>query len=93
MTKDDLPGAFTRGVLSPDQQTAVQTGDRVRAKNINPASHTPARYARGHRRRRQAIRGCHVFPDSAATGAGENPQWLYAVVFDGRDSGARADRR
>ena len=29
----------------------------------------------------EAIRGCHVFPDSTAIGAGENPQWLYTVVF------------
>jgi Nitrile hydratase beta subunit. len=29
--------------------------------------------------------GCHVFPDSNATGAGENPQWLYTVRFDGRE--------
>jgi hypothetical protein len=26
-----------------------------------------------------------VFPDSAAIGQGDNPQWLYTVVFDGRD--------
>ena len=27
--------------------------------------------------------GCHVFPATAATESGENPQWLYTVVFDG----------
>ena len=27
--------------------------------------------------------GFHVFPDSNAQGAGENPQWLYTVRFDG----------
>jgi nitrile hydratase len=33
-----------------------------------------------------------VFPDSAATGASENPQWLYTVVFDGTELwGADAD--
>jgi nitrile hydratase len=26
-----------------------------------------------------------VFPDSAAIGEGENPQWLYTVRFDGRE--------
>jgi nitrile hydratase len=26
-----------------------------------------------------------VFPDSAANEAGENPQWLYTVVFDGAE--------
>ena len=27
----------------------------------------------------------HVFPDTNATGAGEDPQWLYTVTFDGRE--------
>ena len=36
--------------------------------------------------------GAQVFPDSAATGAGENPQWLYTVVFDAAELwGAGAD--
>ena len=26
-----------------------------------------------------------MFPDSAALGAGDNPQWLYAVVFAARE--------
>ena len=33
----------------------------------------------------ERVIGCHVFPDSNATGAGENPQWLYTVRFDGRE--------
>ena len=42
-----------------------------------------------------AIHGCHVFPDSAAMEHGENPQWLYTVVFDGPRAvgrGRRSDR-
>ena len=31
----------------------------------------------------EAVRGCHVFPDTAALGAGDDPQWLYTVVFAG----------
>ena len=31
------------------------------------------------------MRGCHVFPDAVTTGHGEDPQWLYTVVFDGRE--------
>jgi hypothetical protein len=30
-------------------------------------------------------RGCHVFPDAVTTGGGEDPQWLYSVVFEGRE--------
>jgi len=33
-----------------------------------------------------------VFPDSSGRDTGENPQWLYTVVFDGRELwGADAD--
>ncbi len=61
-------------------------GDRVRAKNINPITHTRLpRYARGKTGSVEAVRGCHVFPDSAALGAGDNPQWLYTVVFTTRE--------
>ena len=38
------------------------------------------------------VHGCHVYPDASAIGQGENPQWLYTVVFDGRELwGADAD--
>jgi nitrile hydratase len=61
-------------------------GDQVRAKNINPTTHTRLpRYARGKTGSVEAVRGCHVFPDSAALGAGDNPQWLYTVVFTARE--------
>jgi nitrile hydratase len=33
----------------------------------------------------EALRGCHVFPDSVAIGKGEDPQWLYTVRFEGRE--------
>ena len=61
-------------------------GDAVRTKNIHPTTHTRLpRYARGKLGTVEAVRGCHVFPDTAALGAGENPQWLYNVVFDARE--------
>jgi nitrile hydratase subunit beta len=72
---------------------AFNPGDRVRAKNIQPLTHTrlPA-YVRGHTGTIERVIGCHVFPDSNATGAGENPQWLYTVRFDGRELwGANTD--
>lgn len=65
---------------------AFKPGDRVRARNINPPTHTRLpRYVRGHVGVIERVIGCHVFPDSNATGAGENPQWLYTVRFDGGD--------
>jgi nitrile hydratase len=65
----------------------------VRTLNIHPRTHTRLpRYARGKLGMVELCRGCHVFPDSVAIGQGDNPQWLYAVVFDGRELwGADAD--
>jgi nitrile hydratase beta subunit len=58
--------------------------DKVRAKNLNPLTHTRLpRYVRGHVGTIERVIGCHVFPDSNARGAGEDPQWLYTVRFDG----------
>jgi nitrile hydratase len=61
-------------------------GDAVRTVTINPPTHTRLpRYARNKVGLVEAIRGCHVFPDTAALGAGENPQWLYTIVFTARE--------
>ena len=63
-----------------------KAGDSVRARNINPTTHIRLpRYARGKFGTVEAVRGCHVFPDTSAVGAGEDPQWLYTVVFTGRE--------
>jgi nitrile hydratase subunit beta len=63
-----------------------KAGDPVRTRNINPTTHTRLpRYARGKLGTVEAVRGCHVFPDTAAVGGGNNPQWLYAVVFTARE--------
>jgi nitrile hydratase subunit beta len=88
MTKDAVGWAFTRGSYGrpATAHARFKPGDRVRAKNLNPLHHTRLpRYARGRVGVVEAIRGCHVFPDSVTTGGGENPQWLYTVVFEGRE--------
>lgn len=75
-------GNYERDAPAPPR---FRPGDRVRTRNINPQTHTRLpRYARDKTGAVEAIRGCHVFPDSVATGAGENPQWLYTVVFAGQ---------
>ena len=57
-------------------------GDRVRARNMHPATHTRLpRYVRGHAGVIEEVHGCHVFPDDNAAGRGENPDWLYGVRF------------
>jgi nitrile hydratase len=60
------------------------SGDKVRTKNFNPATHTRLpRYARAKTGIVEAVQGSFVFPDDNAHGKGENPQWVYTVVFDG----------
>ena len=57
-----------------------------------PAAEAAVAQTRGHIGFVERVLGCHVFPDSNATGAGENPQWLYTVTFDGRELwGAASD--
>ena len=61
-------------------------GDRVRARNIHPKTHTRLpRYARGKLGIVERCHGCHVYPDSVAVDRGDNPQWLYTVVFTGNE--------
>jgi len=88
MTEDEIGRAFVRGSFGRPgpAQARFKPGDRVRAKNIHPTGHTRLpRYVRGRAGVVEAVRGCHVFPDSVTAGTGENPQWLYTVVFEGRD--------
>ena len=89
LSPDDVKKVLHRGgptERGTNTQAQFKPGDKVRAKNINPPSHTRLpRYVRGHVGTVESVIGCHVFPDSNATGAGENPQWLYTVVFKGSE--------
>jgi nitrile hydratase beta subunit len=79
---------MTRGSFYRQQQgpARFKVGDRVHMKNIHPKTHTRLpRYVRGRTGVIELIHGCHMFPDSVATDQGDNPQWLYTVVFDGRE--------
>jgi nitrile hydratase beta subunit len=76
-------GSFSRPAPAPAR---FKPGDRVRAKNIHPASHTRLpRYVRGHVGTVERLHGSHVFPDTVVAGQGESPQWLYTVCFDSRE--------
>jgi nitrile hydratase len=89
LTPDDVARVLHRG--GPTERDATSpavftVGERVRAKTIHPPTHTRLPlYVRGHVGTIERVLGCHVFPDSNATGAGENPQWLYTVTFEGRE--------
>ncbi|MGA8819752.1 MAG: nitrile hydratase subunit beta [Xanthobacteraceae bacterium] len=88
MKAADVANALSRGSFArPAQGPArFKPGDKVRTKNIHPQTHTRLpRYARGKTGVVEAIRGCHVYPDTVAIGKGEDPQWVYTVLFDGRE--------
>jgi nitrile hydratase beta subunit len=76
-------GSFERPATAPAR---FKAGDRVRMKNMHPEGHTRLpRYVRGHVGTIECVRGCHVFPDAVVAGRGEEPDWLYTVVFDGHE--------
>jgi nitrile hydratase beta subunit len=87
LTPEDVAAVLHRGGPTEREATTPSrfaAGDRVRTRTIHPPTHTRLpRYVRGHIGIVERVLGCHVFPDSNATGAGEDPQWLYTVTFDG----------
>jgi len=87
LTLDDVKkGGFASFERPASAPARFRAGERVRTRNINPLTHTRLpRYARDKAGTIEAVRGCHVFPDSAAIGAGDDPQWLYTVVFSARE--------
>lgn len=77
-------GNFERPSRAPAK---FKIGDAVHTRLLNPTTHTRLpRYARDKIGAVEAIRGCQVYPDTAAISvANEDPEWLYTVVFDGRE--------
>jgi nitrile hydratase subunit beta len=64
----------------------LQTGQRVRARNIHPIGHTRLpRYARGKTGTVEGDHGVFVFPDTNAHFLGEKPQHVYSVRFTARE--------
>ena len=81
-----VPAALARGSATERPASAAarfRVGDAVRTHIEIPDHHTrlPG-YARGRRGVVERVHGVHVFADSNAQGLGEQPQWLYSVVFD-----------
>ncbi|MCW5613376.1 MAG: nitrile hydratase subunit beta [Rubrivivax sp.] len=83
----DVPAVLSRG--APTERPARDSarfapGQRVRLRTGAVPHHTrlPG-YARGRVGVVESLHGAHVFPDTHAQGQGEQPQWLYTVVFDG----------
>lgn len=77
----------------PPAPPLYAAGETVRTKVMHPTGHTRLpRYARGKIGVIETARGCFVFPDSNARGAGEDPHWCYTLRFAGQELwGADAD--
>ena len=88
LTADIVQQGMTRGSFFRQAQAPARfkPGDRVRARNIHPRTHTRLpRYARGRVGVVERVHGCHAFPDAVAIDKGDSPQWLYTVVFEGSE--------
>ncbi len=89
LTADRVAGVLAKG--GPCDRPVAEApvfavGQRVRTRNFNPETHTRLpRYARAKTGIVEAVQGSFVFPDDNAHGKGENPQWVYTVVFEAQE--------
>lgn len=89
LTVDRVAETLARG--GPTERDALAparfaVGDRVRTRAGHVDHHTRLPdYVSGQVGVVERMHGAHVFPDTNAHGAGEQPQWLYTVVFDAAD--------
>jgi nitrile hydratase len=74
-------GAPTARAATSEAAYAVGQRVRTRAQAVPHHSRLPA-YVRGRCGVVERLHGMHVFADAHAQGLGEQPQWLYTVVFD-----------
>ena len=85
----DVAAVLAKGspTVRPATAPALFTvGNRVRTVSTPAPHHTrlPG-YARGKQGIVERVHGVHVFADANSQGLGEQPQWLYTVVFDGSE--------
>jgi nitrile hydratase beta subunit len=89
LTADKVPLLEGRGASARRNVPATPhfvTGQRVRARNINPMGHTRLpRYARGKEGTVDRDHGVFIFPDTNAHFLGEKPQHVYSVRFAARE--------
>jgi nitrile hydratase beta subunit len=86
---DQVAAVLARGLPTsrqPQGPARYSLGQPVRTSSAVPQHHTrlPG-YARGKRGVIERVHGAHVFADTHARGLGEQPQWLYTVIFDEKE--------
>jgi nitrile hydratase subunit beta len=87
-TAADVPAFMRRTPPMRKDQVAprFQVGQHVRARNINPVTHTRLpRYVRGKAGTIERDRGVATLPDTNVYGLGEKPQHVYSVRFSARE--------
>lgn len=89
LTADSVAAVLASGGPAdrePSGPARFEVGDRVRTRDGLVDHHTrlPG-YAAGRVGTVEHVHGAHVFPDRNAHGDGEQPQWLYTVVFEAPD--------
>jgi nitrile hydratase subunit beta len=85
----DVAAALAKGAATwrhSELPARFKPGDRVRTRSHPVAHHTRLpHYAQGKVGVVESVHGAHVFADTHAQGLGEQPQWLYRVVFEGTE--------
>lgn len=89
LTPDIVPGLVATGAsarVAAKVAPRFRVGDRIRVRNLNPATHTRLpRYVRGCVGVIEIDHGVFAFPDTHAHGLGEKPQHCYSVRFTARE--------
>ncbi|MGQ0481896.1 MAG: nitrile hydratase subunit beta [Pseudonocardia sp.] len=84
--KPDYAPTAAGSLRQVDQPPAFAVGERVRARDVEPAGHTKLpRYVRGHTGVVEMLQPGHLLPDTHAHFLGENPQHVYSVRFDSHE--------
>lgn len=89
LTADRVAAVLARGGPADREATSsarFAVGDRVLTRAEPTEHHTrlPS-YVAGHVGTIERVHGAHVLPDTNAHGLGEQPEWLYTVVFEAKD--------
>lgn len=99
LTPEIVPGLVAGGAscrMDADVAPKFKVGDKVRARNINPVTHTRLpRYVRGKVGVVTRDHGVFAFPDTSVGGTHSDPQHVYSVRFEaaelwGEDANANA---
>jgi nitrile hydratase len=85
LTAAEVPVEVTKGdpaIRNVRVAPRFQTGQQVRARNLNPVTHTRLpRYTRGKIGTIERDHGVFDFEDTASQQLGDNPQHVYSVRF------------